>query len=848
MGVKSPATEPNQVPDDVLVLTSENQIGGSVGEDDDVFLRIRNRFMVHQTFWSEIHNEALEDDRFVAGWQWPDEVRREREEDRRPVLTYNLLPSFTRQITNKIRQERPQVKVTPVESNKGADPRIKNTAGTQDYSLADIYSGLIRNIESVSRADQAYDTAVQHAVDHGFGYFTLMNIWSKIDPFVQELRINRVKNSYTVYLDPDAQEIDFRDAQDCFIFSNMRRSTFEHKWPDVSPDEFAGAMMGSTFEGWYDGDSVRVAQYMRIEYRDDEVLMLSNGKTVWNSMVEAVLDELKENTGVHILKDAAGQEMRKKVKRPVVSWRKMTASTNLEGPIDLPFSSIPVFPVLGEERLVDGRTIYESAIRQAKDAQKSYNYWRTAAAETVALAPRAPYMATERQIAGHEELYENANTRNIPYMLYNHVDGVAPPARQFNANPAAAELQNAIQDGIDMQTIIGLHDASLGRESNEKSGKAIIARQNAGATSTFQFPDNLGRAMEQMGRLIVEAIPQLYDTQRVIRIRKADDTEDFVEINQTAIDEESGETFLISDIAYGKYDVVLETGPSYATQRQEAADLQMELLKVLGPEMAANIVHLIVRNLGVPGSEEVSQVLRKMLPDELKSEEEKMADLPAGVTMDPETEELMKDGEPWEPEPTPEMILMQKQQEIDEAGHQAELAKSEATMATADADKKQAEAKVATAEAAMAKAQAEMQTLQGGQENGDMMADIQGIIQQTMEEHELNESAHKEATEEMIANAVVDALKRVRGFVDRKVKSDLGELATSTKEEGPASASTTSQANGGAAPAPAAAVILNVEPKPDRIDFKYDGDGQIVSAEPIYSDQRQEEQGEREEE
>jgi hypothetical protein len=237
-----------------------------------------------------------------------------------------------------------------------------------------------------------------------------------------------------------------------------------------------------------------------------------------------------------------------------------------------------------------------------------------------------------------------------------------------------------------------------------------------------------------------------------------------------------------------------------------------------------------------------------MLPDELKSEEEKMADLPAGVTMDPETEELMKDGEPWEPEPTPEMILMQKQQEIDEAGHQAELAKSEATMATADADKKQAEAKVATAEAAMAKAQAEMQTLQGGQENGDMMADIQGIIQQTMEEHELNESAHKEATEEMIANAVVDALKRVRGFVDRKVKSDLGELATSTKEEGPASASTTSQANGGAAPAPAAAVILNVEPKPDRIDFKYDGDGQIVSAEPIYTDQRQEEQGEREEE
>lgn len=838
MGVKSPTTEPNQVPDDVLVLTSEREIGGDTG-DDDVFLRIRNRFMVHQTFWSEIHNEALEDDRFVAGWQWPDEVRREREEDRRPVLTYNLLPSFTRQITNKIRQERPQVKVTPVESNRGADPRIKNTAGTKDYSLADIYSGIIRNIESASRADQAYDTAVQHAVDHGFGYFMLMNVWSKIDPFVQDLKISRIKNSYQVYMDPDAQEIDFRDAQDCFIFSNMRRSTFEHKWPDVSPDEFAGAMMGATYEGWYDGDTVRVAQYMRIEYRDDEVLMLSNGKTVWNSEVEPILDELKAQTGTHIVVDAQGEEMRKKVKRPVVSWRKMTASTNLEGPIDLPFSAIPVFPVLGEERLVDGRTIYESAIRQAKDAQKSYNYWRTAAAETVALAPRAPYMATERQVAGHEELYENANTRNIPYMLYNHVEGVAPPQRQFPTNPAAAELQNAIQDGTDMQTIIGLHDASLGRESNEKSGKAIIARQNAGATSTFQFPDNLGRAMEQMGRLIVEAVPKLYDTQRVVRIRMADDSEDFVEINQTAIDDETGESFLISDIAYGKYDVVLETGPSYATQRQEAADLQMELLKVLGPEMANNIVHLIVKNLGVPGSEEVSAILRKMLPEDLKSEEEKMADLPVGVTKDPETEQLMKDGEPWEPEPTPEMIMMQKQQEIDELAHQAELAQSEAKMAGADADKKQAEAKMAQAEADLAEAQRDMAELQApveGADSGDMMTEIGQIIQQTMEEHELNENAHKEATQEMITTAVVDALKRVKGFVDRKVKTDLGAAAATT-EEGPASASANGQANGGAAPAPGANVILNVEPKPDRIDFEYDDDGNLVTAMPVYEGQ-----------
>jgi hypothetical protein len=821
MAAKNPSIKPNVAPDDQLILTTSD-----ANDPEDEFRAIRERFQIHQTYWSYVHEEALDDDNFMAGFQWPEDVRLEREEDRRPILTYNLFPSFTRQITNKIRQERPQIKVTPVESNKlGPEARLKNTAGTKDYSMADIYSGLIRNIEAVSRADQAYDTATQHAVDHGFGFFMLMNVWSKVDPFVQELKVLRIKNSYTVYLDPEAQEADMRDAQDGFIFTNMRRNKFAEKWPDAAPDEFAGASMGASYEGWFDPDHIRVAQYFRIIYKADEVLLLSNGKTVWNSDVKEVLDELKHETGVHIVTDGEGKEMRKKVKRPVCEWRKMTASENLEGPLELPFSCIPIFPVLGEERVVDGKTIYESAIRHAKDAQRSYNYWRTAAAETVALAPRAPYMATARQLSGHEQMYETANTRNHPYMLYNHVDGQPPPMRQQPANPAAAELQNAVQDGVDMQTIIGLHDASLGRESNEKSGKAIIARQNAGATSTFQFPDNLGRALEQMGRLMVEAIPRLYDTQRTVRVRFPDDTEDFVEINQTALDEESGETFLVYDIAFGKYDVVLETGPSYATQRQEAADLQMELLKVLGPERAANIVHLIIKNLGVPGADEVAAVLRKMLPDELKSEEEKAADLPQGVTKDEESGQLMKDGQPWQPPPTMEQQLIQKQQAIDEAQAEADMALAAGKKAQGEADIKQAEAKIAEANAKLAELQ--QPPVQEGPDSGQMMVEIEQIIRAAMEEHEVNPGAHGEATQEMITAAVVDALKRVRGYVDRKVKQGL----TGPIDQGAPTSDASQPADNGGGASPVTNISVSVG-RPDRIDFEYDADGNLITARP----------------
>ncbi len=752
------AAKANELPDDAIVVEGDGP------ESSDRLRQIRERHRIHQNFWIPIHDAAKKDDLMVAGVHWPDDIREEREEEGRPCLTYNMIPSFNRQITNRVRQERPQLKIIPVETDRGKSPKIANVGGTNDYSMADVYSGVVRNIEHVSRSDQAYDTAIKHAVDHSFGFFYLMPEWSRLDPFVQELMIHRVKNSYTITLDPDAQEADYRDAQDGFIGGMIKKSTFEAKYPDEDMSNFTGPADGAAYEGWWDPDNVRVVQYFWIDWRDDEVALLSNGKTVWISETGDALDDLEKETGIHIVK-VNGEPMRRKVKRAVCMWQKMTAHSVLEGPLELPFSAIPIFPVLGEEVIAEGRTIYESAHRQAHDAARSYNYWRTAAAEAVALAPKAPWVATAQQIKGYEDIWETANSANDSVLPYNHQDGVPPPQRNFPAQVAAAELANAGQDATDMQTIIGLHDASLGRESNEKSGKAILARQSQGNTATFQFPDNLNRAIQQCGRLIVEAIPRLYDTQRIVRIRLPDDTEDFVEINQVQKDAKTGEMITIHDIAYGKYDAVIDTGPSYQTMRQEAADLQMELLKVLGPEAASSIVHLIVGNMGMPGSDEVARVLRKQLPDYLKSEEEKMADLPKGVTMD-ENGQLMKDGQPWQPPMTPQQQLMAKQQEIDELKHTAEIEKAKADQAEAAADKAQANAKMKQAEADLAQAEADMAALAEGNADPErdraMVDEIEQRMMKIMEQHEQNPKAHAKA----IADAIVEVLPRIKGYVD----------------------------------------------------------------------------------
>ncbi len=756
----------DQIPDAARVVTSET---GDPAQDK--LMHVRNRFAVMTSFWSDIHEKGLTDDRFIAGEQWPHEIKQDRADDGRPCLTYNLLPSFTRQIVNKVRENRPQIRVLPVESDRYQTPEFENVQGTKDYSLADVYMGIVRNIEHLSRAHYAYDTALKHATHHGFGYFLLKNQESRLDPFVQELVIKRVKNSYEVLLDPSAQEPDYSDMQDAFVFTSIPKTTFKQKWPNVPITSFEPGTLAGNYTGWYDRDNLRIAEYRWIEYKDDEVLSLSNGKVVFYSEVKDVLDEMEEEQGVHItLFD--GAELRKKVKRPVCMWQKMTANDILEGPLELPFSGVPIFPVFGEELLVDGMVRYISAIRDAIDPQRSYNYWRTSAAETVALAPRAPIVATKKQIKGYENIYNTANRKNHAWLPYNRDEDAPPPRRLEGATVAAAELALATHDAQDIRTIIGLHEASLGEEGNERSGKAIQARAAQGSTATYQFPDNLNWALEAMGRSLVEAIPRIYDTQRVVRIRMPDDTEDFVEINQSILDKDSkdGKRHLVHDISYGRFDVVYSTGPSYLTQRAEALDNQMKLLDVLPDTVVDKVMHLIVKNMAMPGSDEISTILRKLLPDELKSEDERAADLPKGVSFNDEGQPVTEDGEPYEPPMSPQEQLLQREQEL----KQAEI---EAKQATAEADKKEAEAKIAMAQAKLKEAELALaQVGQGddgeGQEGIDfeaMLGPIEEIIKQAFAEHESDQAAHKGPIEDVAADAVADALNRVRRYVDQRV-------------------------------------------------------------------------------
>lgn len=634
----------------------------------------RTRARISIEGWKHNFEKARADIEFLDGQQWPDEVAADRSNKGRPMLTLNKLPQYVDQVLGDQRQNRPAISVHPVQDNAsgGDQDKLQNTAGNADYSLAEVYNGLIRNIEYASKAEAHYDTAFQHSVEGGFGWLRVYPKYSDNKSFDQDLCIKAVRNRFSVIADHRATEPDYSDMAYCFIGENVPRSEFNQRWPDASVGDISSTSEESEYSWWVNEDNVRVAEYFNRKETMRVLLQLSDQRVVWEDEVKDVLDELERDHNVTVTRT-------RRVKTYRVEWYKITAFSVLEGPVKLPISTIPVVPVLGKEMTIGDRIHYRGLIRHSKDAQRMHNYWMTAATERVALAPKAPYVGPAEAFEGHEEKWRTANTENHAYLPYNAIPGVDRPQRDAPPAMPVAEIQLALTGTDEMKETMGLYDASLGAQGNETSGRAILARQRQGDRGTFSYIDNLSRAIARVGKILVDWIPYVYDSERVIRLQFEDGTGDWVRINQTIIDEESKESVLIHDITAGQFDVVVTAGPSYQTQRMEAADSLLQFVNAV-PAAGQVIMDKVAENMDWPGAKEIAKRLKKILP--------------AGILDQDEMEEEGIEA----PQATPEQQVAMAESDAKMAQAQADTAKAEADTAKAQADLAMAQAREAEAQ------------------------------------------------------------------------------------------------------------------------------------------------------
>lgn len=561
------------------------------GDGEDFLAEVREKF--ERAAEREEHNRtrALDDIKFARlGEQWPEAVKKQREDDQRPCLVINRLPSFIRQVVNGARQNRPSINVIPADSN--ADPET-----------AEIMSGLIRNIEVSSNADIAYDTAVEAAVSGGFGYFRINTAYTSDDTFDQDIVIERIADPMTVYGDPDSDSPDGSDWNCAFVVKTMTEDEFEAKYK--GKDKVDWEALRDLGAPWSEDDNVLVAEYWHREDVEGKIFAMSDGSV----LAEADLQDRAEELALMGVQPV-GQP--RTVKRKNVTQYVLSGAEVLET-TEWPGKFIPIVPVYGDEIIVDGKRYFKSLITDAKDAQREHNYWRSAGAENVALAPKVPFIGPAGAFDTDVEKWSTANQASHAFIEY---DGPIAPQRQPFVGVSVGEMQQAQMAVDDMKAIIGLYDPSLGAQANETSGVAIRQRQRQGDIGTFHFIDNLTRSIRQAGRILLDLIPKVYSTSRVIRVLGEDMTPENKQIapqdeHQQAMlqaAERGQEIAKIYDLTAGKYDLIVKSGPSFSSQRELAQAEIVEIIRAV-PESASVLGPMYLRNSDWPGADEAADKL-----------------------------------------------------------------------------------------------------------------------------------------------------------------------------------------------------------------------------------------------
>lgn len=585
--------------------------------DDDLLKEGKERFALASDAENDNRIAYESDVRFARHEeQWPDDIRKQRELDGRPCLTINKLNAFSRQVVNDARQNKPSIKVHPADS--GADP-----------DTAEVMNGLIRNIEVTSNADVAYDTAVDCAVNGGFGYIRVGLDYAYHDSFDMDLTIERVANPLSVYGDPNSQAADSSDWMDSFVVERLSQDQFKAKygkdrktiqdWDDTSWWD----------EAWREGNDALIAEWWHREEAEIKVQqfidqMGGGVRTYTEDQINASpdLQMLIQAGRLIFTRERNGKTYR--VKQRIMSGAEVLKDNDWAG------CYIPIIPVYGDEYNIKGKRYFRSLIHPGIDAQRQFNYWRSAATELVALAPKAPYLVEEDAITDDgQHMWDTANTKSWPYLPYKR--GTNPPMRQpLDGGVAGGALQEALNASDDMKAVIGLYDASLGARSNETSGKAIMARQREGDVSTFHFIDNMSRAIRHTGRILLDLIPKVYTGERIVRVLGEDGEPKNVQLGKgyQKVDDKTGQPMVdevgvaivaMHDFSVGKYDLTVKTGPSFSTKREEAAYSMTEALRAF-PQAADIIVPELAKNLDWPGADDIAEKFEEKAKGQLPPE------------------------------------------------------------------------------------------------------------------------------------------------------------------------------------------------------------------------------------
>lgn len=550
--------------------------------DKDVIDRAVKRAAKAQEALADVYRKAREDLCFLSddpGAQWDETDYAHRKKRSKPCLEIDQLKQFVNQVANDSRMNTPSITVIP-------------HAGGADVETAEIIQGIVKDIEYYSNADSAYDLAVTNAIKCSLGFIRVDHRYVDENSFDQELCIKRVPFPLSVYLDPDSTEIDGSDARYAFVFEDISVDEFKARYGDKEPvgfdsDKITGSRTTNVTE-----ETIRIAEYFEL------------------------VDEKKKisvNDMGNIVDGGDGKRSREVIVKTTVMRYVLSGADVLEESV-FPGKYIPIVPVYGEESFIDGRKQYHSLIRKSKDPQRRYNYWASTEADLLMRAPKGMFFAPEGVTEDYAQDYLEPEKAMV--LRYKTTDAEGRPANppQYIPPPQIPSgIVGAMQQALeDIKSTMGLYNAFLGQRSNETSGVAINARKQEGDRAVFHFTDNLTKAINHVGTIIVNAFRDVYDTPRIVKMVSKEGKNKDVGINGAVVPGQERDYYLTEGI----YNVRVVTGPNYATQRQQAAEFYQKVLQT-NIDLMPVIGDLAFEHMDFPGAQQISNRLRKTMDPKL---------------------------------------------------------------------------------------------------------------------------------------------------------------------------------------------------------------------------------------
>lgn len=640
-------------------------------KDEQLLARVVRNLSDGYQYWNEIWDATEEDLQFIYVQQWTAEAIAERVAQKRPFLTLNHLPNHISIVTGAARQMRFAVKVR---RKAGLNSVVMSERGRQ-YSSAEAIGGMIRDVERRSVSRDVYLGVLKHAVEGGFGHMALRKERPVDDPRHVELRIEHLVNRYSVVWDPFAERVDKSDARWVAVQYLMPRRDYSERYEDDSkeagllPNSYNTDASAQGFAQWWhntDRDEVRIIEYWWKEPVADRVLLRlmtpeqpdPRGNVppavidVWADEITEILDELTGEFGYKVVEELKFDSYH-------VMGAQLTGRRVLERPMRWEGNHLPVVTVPGRLVDYDGKRHHVGLVRYAKDACRMANYWSTAATERVAQAPKDEYVIGASQIEGREEDWQSGGAPKAARVYNDENPEQRPPARQQPPQLPNAELSLVSLALETIKDTIGLHDANLGRPGNEVSGRAINARQAQGQTATYEYIDNLAGGIQRMGTLIADIAPKITSPSKFQRLILADNSEAEVVLNQRFVDKDTGDAFLLAPLNFARYEVDIDTGPAYATQREEMWQNLTEMMKN-APQVVQPMLDLFFASMDLPYGDEMARRAKYLVPRHMLSEED---------------QETMP-----EPRPTPEQELEMQKAKAEQTKHEGMVANAEASV------------------------------------------------------------------------------------------------------------------------------------------------------------------------